>query len=725
MKKYLYIFTVILFFLGNTYALAESIDSNSNEPATSVINENSQNNSENDQTAMTTSETHETISKESNQTSSTNPVIIKQAHVQNIGWMNTTNDDQAYIGTIGKNLPLEALRLAIDSTISGSIEYSAHVRNIGWQPFVKDNQLAGTTGKALSIEAIKIQLTGDIANKYDIYYRVHVQNFGWLDWAKNGEEAGSQGYAFHAEAIELRLVSKGQPAPGNTANPFKFKVELNYQAHVRNIGWMNKVDNGNVAGTTGKNLSLEALKLQLSTTNFGNIVARAHVRNIGWQDWIESSNPIGTIGKALPIEAIQFNLTDRLAQTYDIYYRVHVQNVGWLGWTKNGEISGSTGMAYHIEAVELKLIEKGQTTPNIGERSMLAPSTIESVANVQQQTTSTSIANNGIIGTVGKNLALLGFSTTVINDGFTGGIQYQVSIDAKTWSSVRSNGTLSSNEPFQMVKVQLTGEIANHFNIYYRVHVQNIGWLGWTKNGQVAGSSSYNYHIEAIQLYLLRNNAQSPINPSENAFVDKNKSRIIYLDAGHGGSDPGAVANGLREKDITLSVARKVRDKLVAENYQVIMRRDDDSYTDLVGDPSKGISGIATNANSSNADIFVSIHVNSFGNGNARGIETYWYEYSSAYPPAINAQYHNNPTRLANSSRLANSIQRHLISSTNAYNRGVNRNTFAVLRETRMPAVLIETGFIDNVNESNQLRNDAYQNKLAQGIVEGIIEYFK
>lgn len=199
--------------------------------------------------------------------------------------------------------------------------------------------------------------------------------------------------------------------------------------------------------------------------------------------------------------------------------------------------------------------------------------------------------------------------------------------------------------------------------------------------------------------------------------VPMNQKRVIFIDPGHGGYDPGAVGNGLREKDITLSVARKVRDRLVAKGYPVIMRRDADTFSELV-------SGIATSANNSNADIFVSIHVNSGGSGRARGIETYWYGYHPAYPSTINKQYHNDPTRLANSSRLANAIHRRIISATNAYDRGVFRETYAVLRETRLPAVLIETGFIDNASEASKLGSSWYQDKLAQGIVEGIEDYY-
>ena len=68
--------------------------------------------------------------------------------------------------------------------------------------------MSGTEGQSLRLEAIKIKLTGDIANYYDIYYRVHSQNFGWLGWAKNGESAGTEGYSYRLEGIQIKLIKK-------------------------------------------------------------------------------------------------------------------------------------------------------------------------------------------------------------------------------------------------------------------------------------------------------------------------------------------------------------------------------------------------------------------------------------------------------------------------------------------------------------------------------------
>ena len=78
--------------------------------------------------------------------------------------------------------------------------------------------MSGTSGQSLRLEAICIKLTGKAAQTYDVYYRVHVQQFGWLGWAKNGQQSGSAGYSYRLEGIEIRLVKKGGPAPGSTAN---------------------------------------------------------------------------------------------------------------------------------------------------------------------------------------------------------------------------------------------------------------------------------------------------------------------------------------------------------------------------------------------------------------------------------------------------------------------------------------------------------------------------
>ena len=90
------------------------------------------------------------------------------------------------------------------------VSYTTHVQSYGWQGWQQNDQISGTTGQAKRLEAIQIELTGDAANKYDVYYRVHCQSYGWLGWAKNGDLAGSSGMAKRLEAIEIKVVPKGE-----------------------------------------------------------------------------------------------------------------------------------------------------------------------------------------------------------------------------------------------------------------------------------------------------------------------------------------------------------------------------------------------------------------------------------------------------------------------------------------------------------------------------------
>ncbi|MER2040604.1 GW dipeptide domain-containing protein [Desemzia incerta] len=194
--------------------------------------------------------------------------------------------------------------------------------------------------------------------------------------------------------------------------------------------------------------------------------------------------------------------------------------------------------------------------------------------------------------------------------------------------------------------------------------------------------------------------------------LDPNK-KVVVIDAGHGGSDPGAQRVGVKEKDLNLSVAKKVQSKLKAAGYEVIMTRTNDTFIAL--------SERARIANISNADIFVSIHTNSF-NGITSGIETFSYDLKGN---AKNPLVANDRNRMLKSNTLSSSIQNSLISTTNARTRGAKKANFHVIRETGMPAVLTEIGFIDNTTERNKLVTNSYQEKLANGITSGIKEYFR
>ena len=176
--------------------------------------------------------------------------VYYRAHISNFGWLEWTQNGQT-AGSVGYSLPVEAFQIKVvakdsaDKPATGErcylseelippILYAAHVSDIGWQNWVRDGEIAGTTGQNKKMEAIQICLTGEKAKYSDIYYRTHVANIGWLGWAKNGEIAGSTGFSYGMEAIQIVVVPKGKAAPGSTADHYREKkfTEMELRANL-------------------------------------------------------------------------------------------------------------------------------------------------------------------------------------------------------------------------------------------------------------------------------------------------------------------------------------------------------------------------------------------------------------------------------------------------------------------------------------------------------------
>ncbi|WP_258083991.1 N-acetylmuramoyl-L-alanine amidase [Thermococcus thermotolerans] len=171
----------------------------------------------------------------------------------------------------------------------------------------------------------------------------------------------------------------------------------------------------------------------------------------------------------------------------------------------------------------------------------------------------------------------------------------------------------------------------------------------------------------------------------------------ICVDAGHGGTDPGAVANGVQEKDINLAIALKVAKLLGEDGARVVLTRDGDYYVSL--------SSRVSIANSAGCDIFISIHANS-GPTSASGFEVYHY-YGSTY-----------------GNLLATYVDQEIAKVIPLNNRGVKEAGFYVIKYTRMPAILIETGFVTNTYDVSIITNENYQWRYAYAILHGVQRYF-
>lgn len=174
-------------------------------------------------------------------------------------------------------------------------------------------------------------------------------------------------------------------------------------------------------------------------------------------------------------------------------------------------------------------------------------------------------------------------------------------------------------------------------------------------------------------------------------------TRKVVIDAGHGGSDYGAIRNGINEKDITLDVAKRVEALLKKEGYAVKMTRTSDVYVSL--------QGRCDISNAYDPDIFVSIHVNSSVRPEITGIETHYYHQESM--------------------SLAQTLHSSLASNINSKNRGLFKSKFYVINHTTAPSILMEIGFISNDGERAQLVSEKRKQDTAKAIAEGVKNYFK
>ena len=653
-------------------------------------------------------------------------LIEYSTHIQSYGWSAKSSDGKTS-GTENQAKRLEAIK--INTTIPNlGITYSTHVEKKGWMPEVSNGVMSGTENQSKRLEAIKIRLTGSEATNYDIYYRVHAQSYGWLGWAKNGEPAGTQGFAKRLEAIQIVLVPKGQAAPGSQNNYFIADSRLispvvTYSTYIENQNWQKEVSDGNLSGTNGEAKRIEAIKVMVQNLPGVDIRYQAHMQSNGWLDWSSSYQENGLPAANKRLEAIKLELTGVNASNYDVYYRVHVQKLGWLGWAKNGEPAGSEGYSYRAEAIEIKIVPKGSYFNRNGSAYKVKDKTSVSYSTHVQSIGWLADTKDGKAnGTSNRALRMEALKIRLNQDQYSGGISYRTHVQSYGWMNTVSNGELSGTEGkakrLEAIEINLTGEIAKHYDVYYRVHAQSYGWLGWAKNGMPAGTEGMEKRLESIEIKLVEKGLAGPTVDADKAFK-KYTPKIVFIDVGHGGSDSGAYYYEVKEKDLNLQIAKRVDKYLKALGFKVILSRTSDVFIDHKTERSK-------RANESGADIFISLHNNAMpGNSYVNGIETFWYEYDPEYQPAINKLMHNDPTRLLKSQQLANAVQNALVSATGAFNRGVQRDTFAVLRETSIPAILVEFGFMSNQTELNKLKTASYQETLAKALANGVAKYFQ
>lgn len=318
---------------------------------------------------------------------------------------------------------------------------------------------------------------------------------------------------------------------------------ISVRAHVADKGWLDPVGSSETAGTTGENRQMEAVTIDVvnpegetSRYNSSDIQLRAHVENIGWQNWVSGGEVAGTTGKGLRLEALWLRLRDgsALASDYELWYRAHVQDVGWMAWTNQGPV-GSTGQGLRLEALQVALLLKGSSAPGTTSGNAFIDGTNVSVrAHVQDVGWQNWTSKAGqTAGTTGRRLRLEALKAEVSNAFLSGGVEYEAHVQDVGWQGWKDDGavagTTGQNRRVEAIRMRLTGELADHYDVWYRVHVQNFGWMAWTSDASSTGTQGLSGRMEALQVLLRQKGSSAPTSTDQGvSFSFVTPSSVVY-----------------------------------------------------------------------------------------------------------------------------------------------------------------------------------------------------
>ena len=309
------------------------------------------------------------------------------------------------------------------------------------------------------------------------------------------------------------------------------KMSVSYKVHRQDYDWEEdwKKD-GQTSGTEGQCKRLEAIRIKLPDGVSGSIEYRTHIQDIGWEkNWSKDGAKSGTEGQCKRLEAIQIKLTGEVEKNYDVYYSVHAENFGWLGWAKNGEEAGTAGYGYRLEAIRIQLVTKGDKAPElIGTiKEAMKARLVGYQTHVQDYGTQAYVYDGAMAGTEGECKRMESIRMK-LPSSVNSSIQYRSHVQDIGWEKKwASNGSLSGTtgqcKRLEAIQIKLSGDVAKNYDVYYRVHAQDYGWLAWAKNGESSGTEGYAKRLEAIEVRLVPKGTTPdlPASANEKAFIKK------------------------------------------------------------------------------------------------------------------------------------------------------------------------------------------------------------
>ena len=685
-----------------------------------------------------------------------------RVHVQDEGWQSWKSSGEL-AGTVGKSKRIEAIEIKIGNNSAYSIKYRAHVEDEGWQSWRNNGELAGTTGQGKRIEAIEIDI--ESVSPPDITYQAHVEDEGWQSWRSNGELAGTTGQGKRVEALRLELK--------NTIG-----IEnLKYRVHVQDEGWQSWKSNGELAGTIGQSKRIEAIEIKLENREGYEAQYRAHVQYEGWQPWKSNGELAGTTGQGKRVEALEIrigkvgelpptNPDETMKIMYTIPESLNVRTGPGTSYDKIGTLSKGSKVEVVEESDGWSKIKFNDGYGYVS-TSYLTETPEESVKIMYTTPESLNVRTGpgtsyDKIGTLSKGSKVEvveesdGWSKIKFNDGYgyvstnylsessdVGSgqqplpvpthtpsyvdspqnpeiidssqdvYQNKINVNKKNIDGIKglaigtngdfnisyqlySNGSWKYGEngqevdcgqmPVEGIKIEI-GQEPENYHIFYRTKIKNQGWQAWVKDGYISGELGSCKNIEDLEVrVVVSNRSDAMVKPT------------LAIDTGHNVSLSGAINGIYSESYLTKTVSEKVIYKLRSMGYNVVDTLPVGEHTQA-----QELEKRTQVAKLNEVEKFVSIHFNSGPEG-ANGSEVYY----SLEP---------------GSSEMATNVLNNIVSEFGFRNRDIKEGDHLyVLRNTNMPAILVEGCFLDNIDMNKFIsKGSSAYDIMADAIIRGII----
>lgn len=189
---------------------------------------------------------------------------------------------------------------------------------------------------------------------------------------------------------------------------------------------------------------------------------------------------------------------------------------GWMDWAKNGQYAGSEGQSKRLEGIEIKVVRRGEAAPGSTTRPYAGPAVgVEYQVNVCNHGWTSPVRNGALAGSIGQGRGIQELRVSALHNTSSAG-----AVNVTATKIFEAN---ADDQRIASIQLSLSGDARGVYDIYYRVHVQQLGWLDWARNGESAGSVGYNYQIEGIEIVIVPKDGSAPGSTARPFVTDKGR----------------------------------------------------------------------------------------------------------------------------------------------------------------------------------------------------------